>query len=54
MRVSETTPAKTTTVRRCVCIYCVNMGAIHHRLADTINNLYITGRSVWIPSEGNR
>merc|ERR1711974_561984 len=43
-----------TTVRRCACIYTVNMGVIHHRLADTIYKLYITGRTIWSPSEGCR
>ena len=47
-------PANMTTVGRCACIYSVNMGVIHHRLADTIYNLYISGRNIWSPSEGNR
>ena len=54
MEVSETTPACLTTVRRLACIYSVNMGVIHHRLADTIYNLYISGRNIWIPSEAHR
>ena len=53
MEVSGTTPGKLTTVRRCACIYSVNMEVIHHRLADTIYNLYITditASNIWRPS----